>query len=201
VTLRPANTLRNVCVYCGSSTGGRASYADGARRLARALARRGLGLVYGGARVGLMGVLADEMLAAGGTAVGVIPQALLDREVAHRGLNELVVTGSMHQRKTEMAERADGFIALPGGVGTLEELFEVWTWAQLGLHAKPCGLLDVDGYFAPLTRFLDRTAAEGFVKPAHRAMLAVESDPEALLDRFERYRAPTIPKVVGRDET
>lgn len=184
--------LSSVCVFCGSKVGARPAYADLARRLGEALARRGLGLVYGGGKIGLMGVLADAVLAHGGRVTGVIPDVLMVEEVAHHGLSELVVTRSMHERKLTMAERADAFIALPGGLGTLEELFETWTWAQLGIHQKPCALLDVDGYYDGLVRFVDHAVSEAFVRPSHRALLVVERDPEALLDHFARYEPPGV---------
>jgi uncharacterized protein (TIGR00730 family) len=155
--------------------------------------------VYGGGNVGLMGILADAALGAGARVVGVIPEALVARELAHAGLSELRVVGSMHERKALMAELADAFIALPGGLGTLDELFEVWTWAQLGLHARPIGLLDVEGFFQPLVAHLDRAVAEGFVRPQHRAMVVIEGEPERLLDRFAAYRAPDVGKWQGRD--
>jgi uncharacterized protein (TIGR00730 family) len=150
--------------------------------------------VYGGAHVGLMGAVADAVLSRRGEVIGVIPRALVEREIAHRGLTELRVVDSMHERKAVMADLADGFVALPGGAGTLEELFEVWTWAQLGLHRKPCGLLNVNGYFAPLGAFLDHATAEGFLRAEHRAMLMIESDPAALLERFVHYTAPAVSK-------
>jgi uncharacterized protein (TIGR00730 family) len=184
--------IRNVCVYCGAREGVRTTYALQARAFGAALVRRGLGLVYGGASVGLMGVLADTVLGAGGRVVGVIPRALVARELAHRGLSELRVTESMHERKQVMADLADAFVALPGGAGTLEELFEAWTWGQLGLHRKPCGVLDADGYFEALIAFLDHAMAEGFVQRAHRAMLLVAHEPEDLLDRLEGYAAPSV---------
>ncbi len=165
-------TIRRLCVFCGSSAGREPGHRRLAEALARALAERGIGIVYGGARVGLMGALADAALAAGGEVIGVIPRALIEREIGHTGLTELRIVESMHERKALMAELADGFVALPGGVGTLEELFEVWTWAQLGLHAKPCALLDTDGFYAPLVAFLDHQVDAGFVRAAHRAMLA-----------------------------
>jgi len=161
------------CVYCGSSTGTRPEYAAAARELGEVMARRGIGLVYGGGNVGLMGVLADAMVAASAEVIGVIPEALVARELAHQGVSELRVVGTMHERKALMADLADGFIAMPGGLGTLEELFEALTWAQLGLHAKPCGLLDVAGFFDDLDRFLDRVVADGFVRPDSRARLIV----------------------------
>lgn len=190
--------MKNICVYCGSSIGRQETYASAARELAKELVARNLGLVYGGASVGIMGVMADAVLQLGGQAVGVIPQALARKEIAHQHLTELHITKSMHERKTLMAELSDGFIALPGGIGTLEELFEIWTWAQLGIHAKPCGALNVAGYFDTLTTFLDHTVAEQFVKPPHRALLIVEQEPEVLLARFASYKAPAIPKWVGK---
>jgi uncharacterized protein (TIGR00730 family) len=188
-------------VFCGSSAGRDPAYGQLAEALGRALAERGIGVVYGGGRVGLMGVVADAAMAAGGEVVGVIPQALLDREIGHQGLTDLRVVGSMHERKSLMAELADGFVALPGGIGTLEELFEMWTWAQLGLHAKPCGVLDAGGFYGPLLAFLDHQVAAGFVRPAHRAMLVSADTPGALLAAFESYRAPEVPKWVGSSQT
>ena len=182
--------MERLCVFCGSSPGHDPVYAGSAAQFGRLLAERGIGLVYGGGRVGLMGALADAALAAGGEVIGVIPQALLERELGHRGLTELRVVDSMHSRKALMGELSEGFIALPGGVGTLEELFEVWSWATLGLHRKPCGLLDVGGFFAPLVEFLDRQVEAGFIQPRYRAMLAVASTPERLLDAFSAYEAP-----------
>src|SRR4029077_6030573 len=183
-------SMGRLCVFCGSSPGRDPAYAAAATQLGRVLAQRGTGLVYGGGRVGLMGTLADAALAARGEVLGVIPQALLERELGHHGLTELRVVDSMHARKALMGELASGFIALPGGVGTLEELFEVWSWATLGLHRKPCGLLDVGGFFAPLIEFLDRQVREGFIHPAYRAVLLVASTPEALLDAFAGYEPP-----------
>ena len=173
---------RRVCVYCGSRSGNRPAYTEAARALARDLAVRGCDLVYGGASVGLMGVVADAMLAAGREVIGVLPSALFQREVAHRGLTRLVEVDSMHARKAAMAELSDAFIALPGGFGTLEEIFEVLTWTQLGLHAKPCGLLDVEGYFGHLGEFLSHTVAEGFVSRRNLEHLAIDADPSRLLD-------------------
>jgi hypothetical protein len=193
--------MKSVCVYCGSSPGRRPEYGEAARRLGAELAARGLGLVYGGSSVGLMKVVADAVLARGGRVTGVIPEALVRKEIAHRGLTELHVTASMHERKTRMAELSDAFVALPGGLGTLEELFEAWTWGQLGLHAKPCGLLNVAGYWDGLTSFLDLSVAEGFVKAANRAMLVVSDDPADLLDRFGVWRPPAVPKWIREGET
>ncbi|MDD2881911.1 MAG: TIGR00730 family Rossman fold protein [Rhodoferax sp.] len=193
--------MKNICVYCGSSPGRLDAYADGARALAQALVQRDIGLVYGGASIGLMGLVADTVLQLGGRAVGVIPHALARKEVAHKGLSELHITQSMHERKTRMAELSDGFIAMPGGIGTFEEIFEVWTWAQLGIHAKPCGLLNVAGYYDGLTTFLDHAAAEQFLKPQHRGVLIVEQEPVALLDRFASYQPPGVQKWLDKDET
>jgi uncharacterized protein (TIGR00730 family) len=195
------DVIRRVCVFCGSNPGHAPAYRSIAARLGRTLARRGITLVYGGGRVGLMGAVADAALEAGGDVIGVIPQALLDREIGHRGLTELRIVGSMHERKASMAELADGFVALPGGIGTLEELFEVWTWAQLGLHEKPCGLLDIDQFFAPLVGFLDHLVATGFVSPAHRAMLVTAESPDELLREFGSYQAPRVGKWVEPSQT
>lgn len=177
--------LTRVAVYCGSSFGARPSYADAARLLGAALARRDIGLVYGGASVGLMGALADAVASSGGAVTGVIPRALVEREIAHGGLTDLLVVESMHERKALMTDLADGFVALPGGMGTIDELAEAVTWGQLGIHAKPCGLLDVDGYYASFLAFLDHGAAEGFLRREHRDALVVGTDPETLLDRLE----------------
>ena len=182
--------MKAVCVYCGSNPGTRPVYAAAAKAMGAAIARRGLTLVYGGGKVGLMGILADSALAAGGHVVGVIPEFLALKEVAHPGLSELRVVASMHERKAVMAEISDGFIALPGGIGTMEELFEIWTWAQLGQHRNPCGLLAVGGYYDGLVAFLDRMAADGFVSAEHRAMLRIADDADALLDTFEAYDPP-----------
>jgi uncharacterized protein (TIGR00730 family) len=178
-----------VCVFCGSSSG-RARHVEAAREVGRTLAERGVEVVYGGGRVGMMGALAEGALAAGGSVVGVIPRSLVDWEVAHQGLTELHVVETMHERKALMARLADAFVALPGGAGTLEELFEVWTWAQLGLHAKPVGLLDVDGYFEHLIRMVDHMVAEGFLKPPYRDMLLVDHDLDRLLAQCRDYRTP-----------
>jgi uncharacterized protein (TIGR00730 family) len=173
--------MTRLCVFCGSATGTDPAHADLARALGTAMAARGVALVFGGGHVGLMGILADAVLAGGGEAIGVIPQALVDRELAHGGLTALHVTPTMHARKALMAELADGFVALPGGIGTLDEFFEIWTWAQLGIHAKPVALLDAGGFFAPLTGFLDGLVAQGFLRGEDRALLRVAGSVEELL--------------------
>ncbi|GAB5535593.1 MAG: TIGR00730 family Rossman fold protein [Rubricoccaceae bacterium] len=192
--------IRTVCVYCGSSRGDRLVYAEAARQLGAHLAHEGIGLVTGGGKVGLMGVIADAVLDAGGEAVGIIPQALLNREVGHTGLTELVVVDTMHQRKTLMAARADAVVALPGGLGTLEEITEMLTWAQLGIHAKPCGLFNVEGYYDALVAFFDHATAERFVRPAHRAMLTVASSPDEMLAGLRAHTPPTVSKWMDRDD-
>ncbi|MES1255258.1 MAG: TIGR00730 family Rossman fold protein [Acidobacteriota bacterium] len=182
--------MKRICVFAGSQPGVRPVYTAAAQGLGAALVGRGLGLVYGGGRIGLMGAVADAVLDAGGHVTGVIPQALVAREVAHEGLSDLRVVPSMHVRKAMMAELADGFIALPGGWGTLEELFEVLTWAQLGLHQKPCGVLNVAGYFDGLLAFLDQSVAEGFVRSENHARVVVSEEAGSLLDAFAGYAAP-----------
>jgi uncharacterized protein (TIGR00730 family) len=185
--------MKRVCVFAGSSSGIRAEYRAAAADLGRALAGRGIELVYGGACVGLMGIVADRVLASGGRVTGVIPEALVAREVAHKGLSDLRVVASMHERKALMADLSDAFIALPGGWGTLDELFEVLTWGQLGLHRKPCGVLNVTRYFDRLLSFLEHSIAEGFVRPEYRSMLSVSDSPETLLDMLSASRAASAP--------
>jgi uncharacterized protein (TIGR00730 family) len=192
--------MEAVCVFCGSREGSHPSYAESARDMGKELARRGLGLVYGGGQVGLMGAVADAVLEEGGEVVGVIPEALVAREIAHVGLTELHVVGSMHERKKLMADLSDGFVALPGGYGTLEEFLEVLSWAQLSIHEKPCALLDVDSFWKPLSALFDQVVAEGFVHPDHRSLVLTERDPRALLDIMERYRPPETRKWMGRRE-
>ena len=183
--------MRRLCVFCGSSTGRRTVYADSARQLGTAFAARGLGLVYGAGDIGLMGILADATLQAGGKVIGVIPQALVDWEVAHEGLTQRHVVSTMHERKALMADLSDGFVALPGGYGTADEFFEVLTWAQLGLHNKPIGLLNTAGYFDPLLAWLDRMVEEEFLRPEHRRLLLVESDADHLLEALLAHRPTT----------
>ncbi|HEY6960340.1 MAG TPA: TIGR00730 family Rossman fold protein [Gaiellaceae bacterium] len=186
--------MDRVCVFCGASSGRRAAYAEAASAFGAALARRGLGLVYGGGKVGLMGAVADAALAAGGEVVGVIPQELVDRELAHGGATELHVVGSLHERKALMAELSAAFVALPGGFGTLDELMEQLTWSQLGLHAKPVGLLDVEEYWRPLIALARHVTEEGFVREADLGQIAVAVEPDALLDRLERMRTEGRPR-------
>ena len=193
--------IRRVCVFCGSNTGNDPAFVEAAQSLGRLFAREGIALVYGGGSVGLMGQLADAVLEAGGEVIGVIPHALWAREVGHRGLTDLRIVDTMHERKATMAELADAFIALPGGLGTLEEIFEVWTWAQLGLHQKPLGFLDVNGFYAPLMEFLDRAVRARFVKEQHRAIAMVAGDAEGLLRRFDAWQPPRVEKWITREET
>lgn len=193
--------MNAVCVFCGSNLGLDAVYAKSATRFGEQVARRGLTLVYGGGCVGLMGAVADGALAAGGRVVGVIPQSMMGKEIAHDGLTELRVVASMHERKAMMAEVSDAFVALPGGVGTMEEFFEIWTWGQLGLHAKPYGLLDVDGFYAPLITFLDHLVEQRFVKDRHRQMLIVSRSPEEMLDRLMAARPVAEDKWLDRAKT
>ena len=193
--------MKTICVYCGSSDGRQPEYRAAARLLAQELVARKIGLVYGGASVGIMGEVADAVLAEGGKATGVMPKALADKEISHPGLTELKIVGSMHERKAMMADISDGFIALPGGLGTLEEIFEVMTWSQLGFHKKPCALLNIQGYYNSLSTFLDHAVDEQFVKSTHRNMLLVEEEPGNLLNRMSVYQSPVVDKWISRDET
>ena len=192
--------MKSICVYCGSSLGTEPVYAEAAQEVGRLLAEQNLRLVYGGGRVGLMGIVADAALAAGGRVVGVIPKALADKEIAHTNLTELIVVSSMHERKAQMAELSDGFLALPGGFGTWEEWCEMVTWGQLHLHEKPCGLLNVAGFYDPLLAFFDHAAAAGFVRPEHRATVLSGSDPRELLAQMQAYQPPTVSKWGGKSE-
>jgi len=189
--------IRRLAIFCGSNPGARPDYIEAARSFGKLLAERGIGIVYGGSNVGLMAALADAMADERGDIIGVIPRMLVEREVANTALSDLRIVGSMHERKAMMAELADGFVALPGGIGTLEEFFETWTWGQLGMHTKPCGLLNVAGYFDPLLEFLDCAVSEKFVRDVHRAMVVVESDPSELLARFESYEPPRVVKWIN----
>lgn len=186
-----------ICVYLGSSPGNSPVYREAAEQVGTLLAERGIGLVYGGGTVGLMGVIADTVCAAGGEVIGVIPEALRAREHDHPGITQLHVVKTMHERKAMMAKFADGFLCLPGGIGTLEEIFEAWCWSQLGYHEKPCGLLNVNGFYTPMSTFIDSVVAEGFLQPRHRAMLLIDDDPDILLDRMAQYLPPQTEHWLG----
>lgn len=193
--------LKSICVFCGSNFGSRPEYAAAAESLGKLLIQHSISLVYGGAKAGLMGKIADAVLNAGGKVIGIIPQALVLKEIAHEGVTELRVVDSMHERKALMADLADGFIALPGGFGTLDEFCEILTWAQLGIHHKPCGVLNVNGYFDNFLKLLDHAVSELFLRPLHRAMVISENDPETLLGRMIQYEAPLTGKWIDRSET
>ncbi|MEK8088397.1 TIGR00730 family Rossman fold protein [Thermithiobacillus plumbiphilus] len=193
--------MRSICVFCGSRAGAQPVYQTLAEQLGRHMARQGIRLIYGGGHVGLMGVIADSVLAAGGKVTGVIPQMLMDREVGHRNLTRLHVVGSMHERKAMMAELAEGFIAMPGGIGTFEELFEIWTWAQLGLHRKPIGLLNAGNYYDDLLRFLDHAEGEGFLGERHRQILMTDEHPERLLQSMRDAVIPPETPVISLEES
>ncbi len=195
------STLQRVCVYCASNDGARPEYLASARQIGTLLAQRGMAVVYGGGRVGLMGALADAALGAGGEVIGVMPHALVQREVAHHGLTALHVVDSMHERKALLAEMADAFVALPGGLGTLEEFFETWTWAQLGVHQKPVGLLDVADYWRPLVTMLEHVEAEGFMRGTPREWLVIDTDPTSLLDRLATFQPPRMRRWMRMGET
>jgi uncharacterized protein (TIGR00730 family) len=190
--------FNRLCVFCGTNAGSRPDYSAAARELGELLADEGIELVYGGASVGIMGELADSVQEHGGHVTGIIPQQLMQKEAAHRGIPDLIVVASMHQRKSQMADMSDGFIALPGGIGTLEGFFEILTWGQLGIHSKPCGVLNVAGYFDDLTSFLDHAVKEGFLAEQHRATIMVEADPRRLLDRMAAYTPPEGAPLMGR---
>lgn len=193
--------IGSVCVFCGSNAGNDPRFAEAAREFGALLAKEGIALVYGGGHVGLMGVVADAVLANGGKAIGVIPRALWDREVGHRNLTEIHIVETMHERKAKMSSLADAFVALPGGLGTLEEIFEVWTWAQLGIHHKPVGFLDVEGFYSLLLEFLDRAVDAGFVRPQFRSIAIVDEDPAALLRSLASYEPPHVEKWITARET
>ena len=197
----PGTFMKRVCVFCGSSVGIQSAYRDAATAMGSLLAARGLGLVYGGGNVGLMGVIADAVLAGGGEVIGVIPRALADREIAHTDVTDLRVVDSMHTRKAMMADLSDAFIAMPGGVGTFEEFFEAVTWTPLGVHRKPCGLLNTAAFYTPRVAFIDQAVTEGFIKSIHRAMITVDDHPERLLDAMMTIDLPDVPKWIRADET
>jgi uncharacterized protein (TIGR00730 family) len=195
-----AMTFRRICVFCGSNLGIRPVYRAAAEQLASLLVHHGIELVYGGGNIGLMGALADTMLEGGGTVIGVIPESLMAREVGHRGLTELRVVNSMHERKALMSDLSDAFIALPGGFGTFEEFCEVVTWSQLGIHQKPCGLLNVGGYYEPMLRLFDNAVREGFLHPENRQLVLDDSDPERLLEKMGQFKPTRAAKWIGREE-
>jgi uncharacterized protein (TIGR00730 family) len=193
--------MKRICVFCGSNTGSKSIYAETAQNLGKLLARNNIGLVYGGGRVGLMGILADSVLAVSGEVIGVIPKGLFAREVAHEGLTELRFVESMHQRKAMMEELSDGFIALPGGYGTCEEFCEMVTWAQLGIHSKPCGVLNIEGFYDSYLSFLDTAVKEGFLRMEHRKLILEDEHPFELLKKMQQYRPPTLPKWIDLDQS
>ncbi len=190
--------IKRLCVYCGSNYGSRPEYNQAARELARVMVNKNIGLVYGGASIGVMGEIADAAIKEGGEVIGVIPKELLFREVAHKGITELREVNTMHERKAIMAELSDGFIALPGGLGTIEEFFEIWTWAQLGMHQKPCGLLNAGRYYDKLINFIDHAVSERFIKEVYRSMVFVEEQPHILLQKFETYEAPEVARWIDQ---
>jgi len=193
-------SIQSICVYCGSNSGSNPAYTEAAKKLGAVLAQRKIRLVYGGGRVGLMGAIADAVLAAGGEVIGVIPEALVSKEVAHQGLKDLRVVPSMHVRKALMADLSEAFIAMPGGFGTLEEFAEILTWAQLGIHRKPHGLLNVEGFYDPLLAFFDHAVAENFIRPAHRELVISDTDPARLLDLLAAVRPPNLDKWIDRKQ-
>ncbi len=192
--------MKRICVFCGSNRGVRSAYISAAQSLGKILVQRNLGLVYGGGNVGLMGVIADAVLAEGGEVIGVIPQSLVDREVAHKNLTSQHIVNSMHERKALMADLSDGFIAMPGGMGTFDEFCEILTWAQLGIHQKPCGILNVENYFAPLLKMFDHAMDEGFLRDAHRDLVIEATSPEILLNLFANYQPAPLAKWMDRDK-
>ncbi len=193
--------MKRICVFCGANTGKRDQYSTAAKDLAEELVSREIEIVYGGGRIGLMGVLAERAIELGGRVIGVIPESLATKEVAHDSISELIVVGSMHERKAKMAELSDGFISLPGGIGTIEETFEMLTWSQLGFHNKPCGIINVLGFYDKLIEFLNHISEEKFFMDIYRRMLIVETDPSALLEKFEQYKPPQVKHWIAEDET
>ncbi len=193
--------MKRICVFCGANTGKRDQYSTAAKDLAEELVSREIEIVYGGGRIGLMGVLAERAIELGGRVIGVIPESLATKEVAHDSVSELIVVGSMHERKAKMAQLSSGFISLPGGIGTIEETFEMLTWSQLGFHNKPCGIINVAGFYDKLIEFLNHISEEKFFMDIYRRMLIVETDPSALLERFEQYKPPQVKHWIAEDET
>ncbi|WP_027723326.1 TIGR00730 family Rossman fold protein [Maridesulfovibrio zosterae] len=190
--------MKSICVFLGANPGNDPKYAQTARNMGRELAKRNIRIIYGGSNMGLMGILAESALEAGGEVVGVIPESLVKKEVAHYGLTKLHIAESMHERKALMAELSDGFVALPGGIGTMDEIFEIFTWAQLGFHNKPCGLLNIDGYYDKLIEFLGGVVQEGFLGEIHKEMLITASSPSELIEAYSNYEAPTVSKWVEK---
>ena len=193
--------MKRICVFCGSNSGVRSEYSEAAAALARFLVKLGIGIVYGGGNIGLMGVLADTAMAAGGEVIGVIPHSLFAKEVGHTGVTDLRIVGSMHERKALMADLADGFIAMPGGWGTFDEFCEILTWAQLGLHRKPCGILNTEGYYDTLLAMFDHSVAEGFLKPAYRPIVIAATEPEDLLAKMQAYRGQVLDQWIEKSQT
>jgi uncharacterized protein (TIGR00730 family) len=192
--------MKSITVFCGSSSGFRPEYAEAAKNLARQLVERNIRLVYGGGNIGLMGIIADEVMRRGGAVAGIIPDSLFKKEVGNREITELRVVGSMHERKALMAELADGFVAMPGGIGTFEEFFEILTWAQLGFHEKPCGLLNVAGYYDGLLALCDNAVSEGFLRAVHRALILDDSDAVSLLEKMNNFQPPTVEKWIDKED-
>lgn len=192
--------MKSITVFCGSSSGFRAEYAEAARVLARLFAENNIRLIFGGGKVGLMGIIADEVMRLGGEVIGIIPDSLDRKEVGHRGITELRVVDSMHERKAQMAELADGFIAMPGGIGTFEEFFEILTWAQLGFHEKPCAILNVAGYYDGLLALCDHAVQEGFLRPAHRQLILEDENPEILLEKMRNLKPVPVEKWIDEKE-
>ena len=192
--------MKRICVFCGSNKGAKIQYIEAAKSLGKALVEKNLGLVYGGGKVGLMGVIADEVLAAGGEVIGVIPQSLVAREVAHQNVTQMHIVNSMHERKALMADLSDGFMALPGGMGTFDEFCEILTWAQLGIHQKPCGILNIENYFTPLLAMFDHAMREGFLRDLHRALVIEATEPETLLDLFAKHQPQHVEKWLDREK-
>jgi len=193
--------MKRIAVFCGSSNGASSLYIEGAKALGKELTKRNIALVYGGASVGVMGAVADTVLEAGGHVIGVMPTFLEQREISHKNLSELIVVESMHERKAKMAELADGFIALPGGPGTLEEFFEIFTWAQLGLHQKPCGLLNINNYYTPLVSLFNHMTEEQFLQEKYRSMALVDTEPQGLLDQFTTYQPPSVKTYITKAQS
>jgi len=193
--------MKRICVFCGSSSGTNPAYLEAAKKLGEIIAVKEIGLVYGGARCGLMGAVSSAALARGGEVIGVIPEALIEKEVAHVGVSDLRIVSSMHERKMVMSDLADAFIAMPGGMGTIEEFCEILTWAQLGLHKKPCGLLNVEDYYHHLINFFDHAVSERFIKPEHRSLIVIEESPQGLIERLESYEMPSVSKWIDRQDT